>query len=244
MKTLHIISTVLLTTLALSVTMPAEARGVRIDVSDTVMSITGDASDVSGKVKEAVGLAESVKNRALASKADKLKKSPQAEEEASCAEDSLDELEAICDAAEDDEGVVNRASLFGEYTSWFFELMALLILALCPSAVVIVMLWMILRYLKRRNAERNRLIELSIREHTPLPPQFYNNPNPRTRLYSGMTWIAWGLGLLVTFCYTGPVGFGLLMLVPVLIGVARIVSYFLLDHKKPAGHNGNDVKPN
>lgn len=108
-----------------------------------------------------------------------------------------------------------------------------------PFAFVIVLIWLIFRYSTSRNRERNKLIELSIRERSPLPDSFYKSERsyytgPR-RLSSGIIWIGVGIAFISFFACVGSDEMAVLGLIPMFVGVARIVVYFV--GKRDAGQD-------
>lgn len=108
-----------------------------------------------------------------------------------------------------------------------------------PFAFILLLFWLIFRYSTSRNRERNKLIELSIREHSPLPDSFYksekNYYSGVRRLSSGIIWIGIGIAFTAFFACVGSDEMAVLGLIPMFVGVARIVVYFV--SKRDAGQD-------
>lgn len=109
-------------------------------------------------------------------------------------------------------------------------LVAILVIA-CPFVFVLLLVLMILRYVTSRNRERNRLIEMSIREHYQLPDEFYRSEReyymgPR-RLSSGIIWLGFGIAYLLFWLECDTPEMASLAAIPIFIGIARIVIYFI-----------------
>ncbi len=108
-----------------------------------------------------------------------------------------------------------------------------------PFAFVILVIWIICRYSTSRNRERSKLIEMSIRERVPLPDAFYKTEKsyylgPR-RLSSGIVWIGVGISVSLFFFAVGSEEMAALGLIPLFVGIARIVVYFV--GKRDAGED-------
>lgn len=100
-----------------------------------------------------------------------------------------------------------------------------------PFAFIILLIWLIFRYSTSRNRERNKLIEMSIRERVPLPDAFYKSEQkyytgPK-RLGSGIIWIGVGVAFTAFFACAGSDEMSMLGIIPMFVGIARIVVYFV-----------------
>lgn len=114
------------------------------------------------------------------------------------------------------------------------KILAVVLLFACviPLGIALVALVIVMLFIRSDRARRARLIELSIRNNQPLPPEFYSRPHRRIRLQSGLMWVAWGLGLMIFFYYgTSSTRLAAMMFIPTLIGVAKILTYYLIDRK-------------
>lgn len=104
---------------------------------------------------------------------------------------------------------------------------------LVPFAFVVAIVWIALYYKRQNLLSRYRIVELSIINRQPLPDAFYggkaSNPGRinRKRLYNGMLWIAFGLVGVIFFLCEDQAPMMSLCLLPVFIGIAKIVSYFV-----------------
>lgn len=100
-----------------------------------------------------------------------------------------------------------------------------------PFVFIIALIWLILYYKRRSQKERLQVLELAIKHGYPLPQTFYDrNNSPRQQLKSGLSFIAWGLGIMIFFFAVGTSGTAMIFLVIVLIGLAKIGMY-LYDSK-------------
>lgn len=104
-----------------------------------------------------------------------------------------------------------------------------------PFGAAVLCLWLFLSYLRKVTFDRNRVVETAIREGRELPPQFFyilGKSSPERRFKSALMWIAWGLGLMVFFIVVDATPVVALMSIPVMIGVAKVVTYFIFDRKR------------
>lgn len=109
-------------------------------------------------------------------------------------------------------------------------IIAILVIA-CPFVFVLLLVLMILRYVTSRNRERNRLIEMAVREHYQLPDEFYRSERdyymgPR-RLSSGIIWLGFGIAYLLFWIACDSLEMASLAAIPIFVGVARIVIYLI-----------------
>ncbi len=98
----------------------------------------------------------------------------------------------------------------------------------------IAFLWLILYYASRGSRERDRLIEMSIREHQPLPDSFYlgGGNNASKRLGSGIIWICTGFAAMLFFFTLESAEMAWLGLIPTGVGISRVVIYLVEQNKK------------
>jgi len=104
-----------------------------------------------------------------------------------------------------------------------------------PFAAAIICLWLFLNYLRKVTFDRNRVVETAIREGRELPPAFFyilGKTSPERRFKAALLWIAWGLGLMIFFIIVDATPVVALMSIPVMIGVAKVVTYFMFDRKR------------
>lgn len=95
-----------------------------------------------------------------------------------------------------------------------------------PFVFAITALVLFTRYLNCRGERRAKLIELSLRSGQPLPPEFYQR-RKRNQVQTGLTWIAWGAGLMIFFVVVGAEPPAALMAVPCLIGVSKLMTILI-----------------
>lgn len=117
-----------------------------------------------------------------------------------------------------------------------------------PFIFSFAVLWIILYYKKQRFKEKCRVIDKAIDANYELPDSFYSgkqtfnmqvdkrtdteNPvkytviNPN-KLYSSLIWIAAGLTGFIFFLVVGSEEMAVIALLPLFIGVAKIISYYL-----------------
>ena len=95
-----------------------------------------------------------------------------------------------------------------------------------PFIFATLLLFAGINYLNRRGERRARLIELSLQCREPLPPEFYQRRRP-ARLQSGLTWIAWGAGLMIFFIVVGVESLAALMAIPCFIGVSKLLTLLI-----------------
>ena len=85
-------------------------------------------------------------------------------------------------------------------------------------------------FLYRNKRDRNRVIETSLTTGHELPKEFYAPFNPHRRLQSGVAYMAWGIGLFIFFmCIDSDIAW--LCIIPCIIGIGKLIAYFLYEHK-------------
>ena len=104
---------------------------------------------------------------------------------------------------------------------------------IAPFVCALLIVFFILRGITSRQREHNKLIEKAIECNYPLPNDFFNAPKQsKSRLQSALVWLAWGIGI-ISFCLimsndtVYAIG-----LIPLLVGIAKLITYFVEDRKK------------
>lgn len=108
------------------------------------------------------------------------------------------------------------------------------IVATAPFACAVLIVFFIIRGITSRQREHNKLIEKAIENNYPLPDNFFDAPkHHKSRLQSSLVWLAWGIGLMGFFYIVDPTETAYSIgLIPLLVGVAKLITYFVEDHKK------------
>lgn len=103
-----------------------------------------------------------------------------------------------------------------------------------PFTSLVLIVFFAIRGITCRQRERNKLIEKAIDNNYPLPDDFFSSQkNSRTRLQSALVWLAWGVGIVVFFLIVDPtVTAYSIGLIPLLVGAAKLITYFVEDRKK------------
>lgn len=90
-----------------------------------------------------------------------------------------------------------------------------------------------IRGITSRQREHNKLIEKAIESNYPLPDNFFSAPKrSKSRLQSGLVWLAWGLGIIGFCLIISDDTVYAIGLIPSLVGVAKLITYFVEDRKK------------
>lgn len=93
----------------------------------------------------------------------------------------------------------------------------------------------------RAKKDRNRVIETAIRNNAKIDPIVFNDfKSPRTRLHAALVWMAWGLGIAIFFLFVDSIEVVGLGAVPFFVGVAKLITYFLEDRKRPIEEKINE----
>ena len=103
-----------------------------------------------------------------------------------------------------------------------------------PFACAVLIVFFIIRGITSRQREHNKLIEKAIENNYPLPDNFFDAPKRhKSRLQSSLVWLAWGIGTMGFFYIVDPTETAYSIgLIPLLVGVAKLITYFVEDHKK------------
>lgn len=115
----------------------------------------------------------------------------------------------------------------------FGEVLIIFIAIVTPFACVVLIVFMALRTVTTRQRERNKLIEKAIENNYTLPHDFFASyRNARTRLQSALVWLAWGVGIMAFFLIITDETVYAIGIIPLLVGVAKLITYFVEDRKK------------
>ena len=103
-----------------------------------------------------------------------------------------------------------------------------------PFACAVLIVFFIIRGITSRQREHNKLIEKAIENNYPLPDNFFDAPKRhKSRLQSSLVWLAWGIGTMGFFYIVDPTETAYSIgLIPLLVGVAKLITYFVEDRKK------------
>lgn len=94
-------------------------------------------------------------------------------------------------------------------------------------------IWIILGYRNLRYREKLRIVEKSLDQHTPLPPEFFTGSIKPSwyNLYSGIIWVGIGLAIIIFFLVLDePVW--TIGLIPTFIGISKIIVYTVVNRQK------------
>jgi hypothetical protein len=96
-------------------------------------------------------------------------------------------------------------------------------------------------FIYRKRTIRYRIAEKAIEKNMTLPESFFAIPEAekKSRLQSGLVWIGWGLGLICLFAVCGSIKTAMIGLIPLFVGVAKLITYFVEDRKKDNNENNN-----
>lgn len=115
------------------------------------------------------------------------------------------------------------------------ELTAIILGISIPFASVILVIFLALSHVHKKRKLRYHTIELAITSGHELPDSFYesfDNPKHKSRLQSALVWMAWGLGLGLLFFVCGEPEFAAIGSIPLLVGIAKLITYFVEDRPK------------
>lgn len=120
---------------------------------------------------------------------------------------------------------------------WFVGYVALLAVATGPL-VPIAIVFIICFFIFKSKRDRNRLIATAMQHGYNLPAEFLvPRQVPRVRLQSAITYLAWGIGVLIFFQAVGWEEVSALMLIPIIIGLGKLIAYCI--YELPAIINKN-----
>ena len=114
----------------------------------------------------------------------------------------------------------------------FWFVLIVFIAVVIPFASLVLIIFFALRAITSRQRERNKLIEIAIKSNYPLPDNFFFNPQTsRTRLQSALVWLACGIGSIAFFLVIFDDALYAIGIIPLLIGIAKLITYFVEDRK-------------
>lgn len=99
----------------------------------------------------------------------------------------------------------------------------------------IFVVFIICYFIYKSKRDRNRVISEAIAAGRQLPDSFYRpwaSDDKKPRLQSGINYLAWGIGLWGFFMAVGTTGTACLMLIPIIIGLGKIVAYIFAAKKE------------
>lgn len=112
------------------------------------------------------------------------------------------------------------------------EIVGMIAVILIFSTPILVFFFLF-RFLYKVKSDRNRVIEFAIKNNAKIDSGIFSDyKTPRTRLHSALVWMAWGVGIMVFFCCVGAdvvIGLGA---VPLFVGIAKLITYFVEDRKQ------------
>jgi hypothetical protein len=122
-----------------------------------------------------------------------------------------------------------------------------LVAVVTPFLFVIVVVWLVL-YFKNKNLQaKYHVVELSVNRAQPLPEVFYTGAKGTTdalnrkRLFYGLVWIAFGVTGLIFFAAVNAEPGAALSVLPLLVGVAKVICYFV--EQRTSRNNGCENTP-
>ncbi|MDE6490522.1 MAG: hypothetical protein K2L49_05115 [Muribaculaceae bacterium] len=107
-----------------------------------------------------------------------------------------------------------------------------------PFIATILIIWLCLRHATARRRGREQLIAMAIERGYALPDGFYETTPTKSRLQSGLVWLMWGIGLVIVMTCLGSLSLGTIGLIPLLVGVAKLITYYVED--RPSAKNDSE----
>lgn len=92
-------------------------------------------------------------------------------------------------------------------------------------------------FIYRKRTIRYRIAEKAIEKNMTLPESFFQVEDKKSRLQSGLVWIGWGLGLICLFLVCGSIKTAMIGLIPLFVGIAKLITYFVEDRNKNISEN-------
>lgn len=112
---------------------------------------------------------------------------------------------------------------------WFVGYAAL-ITVVSGSIIPIAIVFIICLFIFKSKRDRNQLIATAMQHGYNLPTEFLlPRQKPRVRLQSAITYLAWGIGLLVYFQAGRWKNVSALMLIPIIIGLGKLIAYSIYE---------------
>lgn len=111
-----------------------------------------------------------------------------------------------------------------------------------PFIATVLIVWLCLYYATQRRRGREQLIAMAIERGYALPDGFYDTTTTKSRLQSGLVWLMWGIGLIIVMTCLGSLSLGTIGLIPLLVGVAKLITYYVED--RPSAKNNNESESN
>ncbi len=112
--------------------------------------------------------------------------------------------------------------------------MIAIIAVLMPFITPIVIVFSIFYFGYKSKLSRNRLMETAIKNNQEIPKEFFmeKTPKPKSRLQSSIVAFGWGMGILFFFIANSDYKLATLSVIPFMIGVAKLITYFVEDRPK------------
>lgn len=103
-----------------------------------------------------------------------------------------------------------------------------------PFICIVLIVFFIIRGNTLRQRDRNKLIGKAIDNKYPIPDNLFEAPKaPQSRLHSALVWIACGIGFTIFFFVVAPDKSAFAIgLIPSLVGIAKLITYFIEDRKE------------
>lgn len=122
-----------------------------------------------------------------------------------------------------------------EHDEQKIEAIIAIIVILLPFITPIVIVFSIFYFGYKSKLSRNRLMETAIKNNQEIPKEFFmeKTPKPKSRLQSSIVAFGWGMGIFLFFM-TKPdfLSLSVLSVIPFMIGVAKLITYFVEDRPK------------
>lgn len=112
-----------------------------------------------------------------------------------------------------------------------------------PFLAVVCIIFIIVRFMFKKVQSRNRIIEKAIENNAQLPEDFFKSHIEKSRLESALVWIAWGIGIALVLLVLNinneenAQNTYILGLIPFLVGIAKLITYFVEDHNNNQDEN-------
>lgn len=130
----------------------------------------------------------------------------------------------------------------GDMMEYTIEIIAIIGGLLTGVLIFTLPIFFICYFIYRKRTIRYHIVEKAIEKNITLPESFYMTPeaDKKSRLQSGLVWIGWGLGLICLFAVCGSVKTAMIGLIPLFVGAAKLITYFVEDRKKDNNDNNNN----